>query len=130
MIFHKTIVFVLHSIFYVSFESIFLISLPLYAFLFSYFLRPISIFKMPPKKKSVPTSLGIKEEAECHLCKKKMRFDYLRDKHFPKAHGQKYSRPRGSGQSLLSAMFTAKETANLKVNLSFFYQVTPLKSDK
>lgn len=68
---------------------------------------------MPPKKRSVPTSLGIKETVECHLCKKKMRFDFLRDEHFPKAHGQKYSRPRERGQPLLSAMFSAKEPADM-----------------
>ena len=62
---------------------------------------------MPPKKRAVPTSLGVKETVECHLCKKKMRFDFLRDEHFPSAHGQKYSRPPEKGQTLLSEMFSA-----------------------
>ena len=75
------------------------------------------VVNMPPKFQTNLTKIGVKEKVKCHLSEKVMRFDELRDLHFPKIHNQTYKRPLDKGQSLLAESFQKfqKKSENQRV---------------
>ena len=54
-----------------------------------------------------------KDEHECHICKKKMRYDYLVNFHFPNMHKRKYSQPLIRGQQTLCFSHAASSSSSL-----------------
>ena len=60
---------------------------------------------MPKPKNLFTPSTGVKEKVKCHLCNKFLRFDHLRDVHFPKEHKQPYKRPVDKDQVPITSIF-------------------------
>ena len=73
---------------------------------------------MPPKFSKASGRVRLKEKVICHLCAKTMRFDVLRDSHFPNVHKQPYKRPLDKGQSLLSNAFQKSQRTSENQSVS------------